>query len=587
MAENDVSPTIDDAARPGAWPAMSLADVQALLCAPGTPFEMETVTIGGVPTRCWKNQPPSLATLARLARTNFGGSTFLVYEDERVSYEGWFRATAALAAELARLGIGKGDRVALAMRNLPEWPVILFAVTSLGAIVVPLNAWWTGAELSFGLEHAGAKLLICDSQRWQRIEPHLAELPALRQAIVSRADGALAGSAMSLESIIGAPGGYGDLPDIDLPAIEIAPDDDATLFYTSGTTGRPKGALGTHRNILTCLISASYANQRSALRRGEAPVPPEPKVGLIVIPMFHVTACNAFLMATIATGSTIIFMRKWDTVAAFALIEKERVTATGGVPAIAWQLLEHPDRDKYDLSSLESIAYGGAPSAPELVRRIESDLHALPSNGWGMTETSATVTTHSAEDYLHRPDSCGPPLPVCDLRIMSEDGSREMPTGEVGELWARGPQIVKGYWNDPAATAATFVDGWVRTGDIARLDAEGFCFIVDRAKDVIIRGGENIYSSEVEFVLYDHPAVTDAALVGVPHRTLGEVPAAVVHCAPGTTVSEADLQDWVGVRLAAFKVPVRILFRAETLPRNANGKILKAELRGLFGGYEG
>jgi len=587
MAENDVSPTIDDAARPGAWPAMSLADVQALLCAPGTPFEMETVTIGGVPTRCWKNQPPSLATLARLARTNFGGSTFLVYEDERVSYEGWFRATAALAAELARLGIGKGDRVALAMRNLPEWPVILFAVTSLGAIVVPLNAWWTGAELSFGLEHAGAKLLICDSQRWQRIEPHLAELPALRQAIVSRADGALAGSAMSLESIIGAPGGYGDLPDIDLPAIEIAPDDDATLFYTSGTTGRPKGALGTHRNILTCLISASYANQRSALRRGEAPVPPEPKVGLIVIPMFHVTACNAFLMATIATGSTIIFMRKWDTVAAFALIEKERVTATGGVPAIAWQLLEHPDRDKYDLSSLESIAYGGAPSAPELVRRIESDLHALPSNGWGMTETSATVTTHSAEDYLHRPDSCGPPLPVCDLRIMSEDGSREMPTGEVGELWARGPQIVKGYWNDPAATAATFVDGWVRTGDIARLDAEGFCFIVDRAKDVIIRGGENIYSSEVEFVLYDHPAVTDAALVGVPHRTLGEVPAAVVHCAPGTTVSEAELQDWVGVRLAAFKVPVRILFRAETLPRNANGKILKAELRGLFGGYEG
>ena len=587
MAENDVSPTIDDAARPGAWPAMSLADVQALLCAPGTPFEMETVTIGGVPTRCWKNQPPSLAALARMARAGYRDSTFIVYEDERVTYEGWFRAAAALAGELARLGIGKGDRVALAMRNIPEWPVILFAVTSLGAIVVPLNAWWTGAELSFGLEHAGAKLLICDSQRWQRIEPHLAELPALRQAIVSRADGALAGSAMSLESIIGAPGGYGDLPDIDLPAIEIAPDDDATLFYTSGTTGRPKGALGTHRNILTCLISASYANQRSALRRGEAPVPPEPKVGLIVIPMFHVTACNAFLMATIATGSTIIFMRKWDTVAAFALIEKERVTATGGVPAIAWQLLEHPDRDKYDLSSLESIAYGGAPSAPELVRRIESDLHALPSNGWGMTETSATVTTHSAEDYLHRPDSCGPPLPVCDLRIMSEDGSREMPTGEVGELWARGPQIVKGYWNDPAATAATFVDGWVRTGDIARLDAEGFCFIVDRAKDVIIRGGENIYSSEVEFVLYDHPAVTDAALVGVPHRTLGEVPAAVVHCAPGTTVSEAELQDWVGVRLAAFKVPVRILFRAETLPRNANGKILKAELRGLFGGYEG
>jgi len=582
MADAPASPTIDRAPDAPAWPAATLPEVERRLCAPGAPFEMETVTIGGVATRCWKNQPPSLAILAGLARAGFGDSTFIVYEDERMSYEGWFRATAALAAELSRLGVGKGDRVALAMRNLPEWPVVLFAVTSLGAIVVPLNAWWTGPELSYGLGHSGAKLLVCDAQRWERIRPHLGELPELGQAIVARTQDPLEGAATTLESIIGTPHGYGTLPNAPLPAVEIAPDDDATLFYTSGTTGRPKGALGTHRNILTCLISASYANQRSALRRGEAPTPPEPKVGLIVIPMFHVTACNAFLMATIATGSTIVFMRKWDTVTAFELIERERVTATGGVPAIAWQLLEHPDRDRYDLSSLESIAYGGAPSAPELVRRIASDLHALPSNGWGMTETSATVTTHSAEDYLHRPDSCGPPLPVCDLKIMSEDGSRELATGEVGELWARGPQIVKGYWNDPAATAATFVDGWVRTGDIARLDAEGFCFIVDRAKDVIIRGGENIYSSEVEFVLYDHPAVTDAALVGVPHRTLGEVPAAVVHLAPGTTASEAELQDWVRARLAGFKVPERILFSDTTLPRNANGKILKAELRGLF-----
>jgi len=533
---------------------MTLPQVQALLCAPGQPYEIETVTIDGLPTRCWKNQPPSLAALARMARAGYRDSTFIVYEDERVTYEGWFRAAAALAGELARLGIGKGDRVALAMRNIPEWPVILFAVTSLGAIVVPLNAWWTGAELAYGLGQAGD---------------------------------ALATPAIALETLIGTPSGYGDLPDADLPAIAIAPDDDATLFYTSGTTGRPKGALGTHRNILTCVIASSYANQRSALRRGEAPAPPEPKVGLIVIPMFHVTACNAFLMGTLASGSTMVFMRRWDTIKAFELIERERVTATGGVPAIAWQILEHPDRDKYDLSSLESIAYGGAPSAPELVRRIETDLHALPSNGWGMTETSATVTTHSAEDYLHRPDSCGPALPVCDLRIMSEDGLREMPTGEVGELWARGPQIVKGYWNDPVATGSTFVDGWVRTGDIARLDEEGFCFIVDRAKDVIIRGGENIYSSEVENILYDHPAVTDAALVGVPHRTLGEVPAAVVHCVAGAAPSEAELQDWVRERLAGFKVPVQVRFADAMLPRNANGKILKAALRGLFAPVDG
>jgi acyl-CoA synthetase (AMP-forming)/AMP-acid ligase II len=583
MADASASPTIDDALPAVAWPRMSLAEVERTLCVPGSPYEIETVTIDGVPTRTWKNQPRNLAGVARMVRAGFGGSTFLVYEDERVTYEGWYRATAALAAELARLGIGKGDRVALAMRNLPEWPVAFFAVVSLGAVVVPLNAWWTGPELAYGLGHSGSKLLICDAARGGRVRPHLGELPDLEHAIVTRAGGPLDERATALEAIIGAPAGYGALPDIDLPAVEILPEDGATIFYTSGTTGKPKGALGTHRNILTCLISSSYANTRSALRRGEAATPPEPKVGLIVVPMFHVTACNAFLMATMATGSTMIFMPKWDAVQAFELIEREQVTTTGGVPAIAWQLIEHPDRHKYDLSSLETIAYGGAPSAPELVRKIESDLHALPSNGWGMTETSATVTTHSAEDYLHRPDSCGPALPVSDLKIMSEDGSREMPVGEIGELWARGPQIVKGYWNDPVATAAAFVDGWVKTGDIARLDDEGFCFIVDRAKDVIIRGGENIYSSEVENALYDHPAVTDAALVGVPHRTLGEVPAAVVHLAPGQAVSEAELQEWVRARLAAFKVPVRVLFSDTILPRNANGKVLKAELRGLFG----
>ncbi len=298
--------------------------------------------------------------------------------------------------------------------------------------------------------------------------------------------------------------------------------------------------------------------------------------------MFHVTACHALLMGVLAAGHKLVFMQRWDATKALALIERERVNMTGGVPTIAWQILDHPDRERYDLSSLEAIAYGGAPSAPELVRRIQQDLGAAPSNGWGMTETSATVTSHSAEDYLQRPDSCGPPLPVSDLRIMNEDGTRVLPIGEVGELWAAGPQIVKGYWNDPEATAHTFVDGWVRTGDIARLDEEGFCTIVDRAKDIVIRGGENIYSIELENILYAHPAVIDAAVIGLPHRTLGEEPAAVVHLAPGTTATEAELKDWVAARLAAFKVPVTIRFCPETLPRNANGKILKKELPQLF-----
>jgi steroid-24-oyl-CoA synthetase len=287
-------------------------------------------------------------------------------------------------------------------------------------------------------------------------------------------------------------------------------------------------------------------------------------------------------MGAIFAGHSMVFMPRWEVVQAFQIIERERVNTTGGVPTIAWQLIEHPDREKYDLSSLEAIAYGGAPSAPDLVRKIKDVFGALPGNGWGMTETSATVTSHSSEDYLNRPDSCGPPVAVSDIKIIAPDGSRELPVGEVGELWARGPQIVAGYWNNPEATAETFINGWIRTGDLARVDEEGFCFIVDRAKDMIIRGGENIYSTEVENVLYEHPAVTDAALIGLPHRTLSEEPAAVVHLAPGHSASEDELKAWVRERLAVFKTPVRILFSDETLPRNANGKIVKTELKALF-----
>ncbi len=569
-------------APPAGWPAMSLGQIEAMLCAAGQPFEMETISVEGVATRCWKNAPPSLAALAQIARMH-GDKTFLVYEDERVSYDAWFRATATLAAHLQAAGIGKGDRVALAMRNLPEWPVAFFAIVSIGAIAVPLNAWWTGAELAYGLADSGAKLLIADAERLDRIAPHRGELGALGSMLISRSLDALPEGASRLEDVIGAPPAYGDLAPAELPVVDIAPDDAATIFYTSGTTGNPKGALGSHRNMTTNILTTAYAGVRSSLRRGEAPPAPEPAVMLTVIPLFHVTACSAGMTGVMFGGSTLVFMHKWDATKALEIIERERVTATGGVPTIAWQLIEHPDRHKYDLSSLKSISYGGAPSAPELVRKIREVFGALPGNGWGMTETMATVTSHTAEDYLNRPDSCGPAVPVSDLKIMDADGVTELPVGQVGELWARGPQIVKGYWNKPEATAATFVDGWVRTGDLARLDEEGFCYIVDRAKDMIIRGGENIYSSEVENVLYDHPAVTDAALIGLPHRTLGEEPAAVVHLAPGTSATEAELQAWVRERLAAFKVPVKIVFHHETLPRNANGKILKKDLSGLFG----
>jgi acyl-CoA synthetase (AMP-forming)/AMP-acid ligase II len=568
---------------PAGWPVMTRDQVKDALCAPGMPFEMETAEIEGVPTRVWKNALPNLAVLAAHANASFGDREFVVYEDERVTYGAWYRAVATLAHALQERGVKKGDRVALAMRNLPEWPVAFFAAAVTGAIVVPLNAWWTGEELAFGLADSGAAVLICDAERWDRISPYKAEMPALAHVMVTRAGAAaMAEPAITLESIIGSPKSYADLADLSLPEVAIAPDDAATIFYTSGTTGKPKGALGSHRNLLTNGFSSAYSGAATMLRRGDPLPEPSIRASLLVIPMFHVTACSASMIPTIQAGHKIVLLHKWDTVKAFEIIEREKINATGGVPFIAWQLIEHPDREKYDLSSIDAISYGGAPSAPELVSKIYEIFGAFPGNGWGMTETMATVTSHVAEDYLNRPDSCGPAVAVSDVKIMSEDGQVELPVGQVGELWARGPQIVKGYWNRPDATAETFVDGWVRTGDLARIDDEGFCFIVDRAKDMIIRGGENIYSSEVENILYEHPAVTDAALIGIPHQTLGEEPAAVVHLAPGMTASEDELREFVSARLAKFKVPVKIIFTEDTLPRNANGKILKRDLKALF-----
>ena len=574
------------AAKP--WPAMSIAQAHALMTQPGSPLEMEELVIRGVKTRVWKNAPPSLRAVAEGARA-FGGKIFLVHEDERVSFDAFLRAVSALAHELVAQGVGKGDRVAIVMRNIPEWPVAFYAAASIGAIVTPLNAWWTGPELEYGLTDSGAKVAIVDSERLERIAEHLEHCPDLRRVYVAREDDEIANPLVArLEDVIGGPNDWARLPDRPLPPVEIEPEDDATIFYTSGTTGKPKGALATQRNVNSNIMAGMVGAIRPFLRRGEAPPQPDPNApqrsSLLSVPFFHATGCFAVLNPTLASGGKIVMMRRWDPVRAFELIEREKIQSAGGVPTIAWQLIEHPLRKNYDLSSLVSVAYGGAPSAPELVRKIKETFPlSSAGNGWGMTETSATATGNGAEDYEAKPDSCGPAVPVTDLKIMTVDGEpRELPIGEVGELWCKGPQVVKGYWNKPEATAQTFIDGWVKTGDLARLDDEGFCFIIDRAKDMLIRGGENIYCIEVENVLYDHPAVMDAALVGIPHHQLGEEPGAVVTLKPGAEATEQELRAFVAERLAAFKVPVKILFWKETLPRNANGKILKNELKKLF-----
>jgi acyl-CoA synthetase (AMP-forming)/AMP-acid ligase II len=476
-------------------------------------------------------------------------------------------------------GLCRGDRVALVMRNLPEWPVVFMGALLAGAIIVPLNAWWSGTELGYGILDCGARFVFTDAERLARLK----DLPpAMEHIFVARAANPPPGVTV-LEDVIGAPAHWRDLPDRPMPDVALAPEDDATIFYTSGTTGAPKGALGTHRSLTTNIFAMPFSNARNQLRRGKEPrAATNQRVTLIAVPFFHVIGSLSILLPNMVAGGKLVMMRKFEPRQAFELIAREKVTVTGGVPAMATALLEQAAG--HDVSSLELVTFGGAPAPASLAGQIRARLGAMPGQGWGMTETSATCTSHSGEDYLHRPASCGPPLPVSRLKIM-KDGI-EQPSGMAGELWAFGPNVVKGYWNRPEATAEVFQDGWLKTGDLAMLDGEGFCTILDRALDMLIRGGENIYCAEVENVLIQHPAVADAALVGLSHPHLGEVPAALVQLRPGADVSEAALRAFAAERLAAFKVPVQVRFSPDALPRNAAGKLEKIRLRQMLGPKE-
>ncbi len=570
-----------------AFPAMTNQDAHALLNTAGSPFEIETVNIRGIDTRTSKAAPKNLREVFD-ADTGFDERTFLVYEGERLTYREHRLAVLKLARELqTRWGVGKGDRVALVMRNYPEWSITFWATVIIGAVIVPLNAWGTGPELEYGILDSGSKVVVVDAERLNRITPHLEAL-GLKGLIGVRTPPETIGSADHFESVVGPAGAYASLALSDYDRVEIEPEDDVTIFYTSGTTGQPKGALGTHRNILTNLMSTGFVRVRAQLRRGEMPEPPDPdapqKGSLVSVPLFHATGCHSILVPSFASGAKLVLMHKWQPERALELIESEKLNSFGGVPAMVWQVLESPRFGEHDLSSVEAIGYGGAPSAPELVERIKQEFpEVASSNGYGLTETSSITTSNLAEDYQNRPESAGVPVAVCDVRVVDDQG-KDVAPGEVGELWIKGPNVVKGYWNKPEATAETFTDGWLHSGDLVRIDEEGFVFILDRAKDMLIRGGENIYCVEVEDALYAHPAIMDAAVVGIAHKILGEEVGAVVQIAPGQDVSDAQLKGFVGERLAAFKVPIRIDMQSEPLPRNANGKILKKELRERFAG---
>ena len=561
------------------------------LTAPGAQFAMTEIEVRGAPMRVFDSAPPTMRSFWELAAM-YGDRPYIVYEDERYTYAEIDASVRALAHLLRdRYGVDHGDRVAIAMRNYPEWVVAYWATVSLGAAVVGVNAWWTAAEMTYGLSDSQPKVLIADDERLERVLPVLDELREQfpLHVISVRSDRDLPADADRWTDVVdpaSAPAG--------LPPATIDPDDDATIFYTSGTTGFPKGAQLTHRgsvhNVMNVAFMTTVANlaEAKAIAAGDldAPsVPVDPAAGPPVFmaptPLFHVTANNCLLQPCTLVGGKIVFTYKWDVGRALELIEREGVTNFSGVPTMSRELLMHPDWATRDTSSLKGMGGGGAAIQPDLVDKIDRSLaKGAPSTGYGLTETCGIVTANSAKLYTAKPASCGRVVPTLDARLEDEMGNVLAPGPDVvGELCVRGSIVIKGYLNRPEATAEAIRDGWFHTGDIARIDEDGFVFIVDRAKDMVLRGGENVYCSEVEAAIYEHPEVAEAAVFGIPDDRLGEAVAAAIVLRPGGGLTRDELDQFLAERIAKFKIPTTVWFREEQLPRNANGKFLKRELR--------
>ncbi len=541
------------------------------LTAEGAEFEMTEELVLGRRVRTYVRGPRTLDEIVR-SMPGHGDRIHYVYEGEHLTYTETHSRIVGLARWLREVGIVPGDRVALAMRNYPEWPVVFWAVVSVGAVAVPLNAWWTGRELAYAIGDCGPKLLFADAERMERLATVGSTGGMIRIGV--RAPGA---GDLDMEDLLPrSTPTEGELPE--LPEVDLHPDRDATIFYTSGTTGSPKGAVGTHRNMLSNLHAVRFRSAAAALMRGEDPADLPRRSMLLAVPLFHVTGCHSIMQPTAAAGGRLVAMYRWDPVRAVELIAREEVTAFTGVPTMVLELLDAQERLGIALPSLRYIGAGGAPAPPEMVRRITTQLGIEAGNGYGMTESSALAVATSGPLYRAAPDSVGHPPPVTDVRIVDEDG-RTLGVGESGELWIRGPNVVRGYWNRPEATAEAITDGWLHSGDVAVMDADGTVRIVDRIKDVVIRGGENIYCVEVEDALYEHPGVREAVVFGLPHERLGDELAAVVVVRPGFDLDAEAVATHVGERLARFKVPTRIHLRSDALPRNASGKLLKRQVR--------
>jgi acyl-CoA synthetase (AMP-forming)/AMP-acid ligase II len=517
------------------------------------------------------NLPATLPILFDAFSILHGALDALVAGDERINFADLDTQATRLARILAgSWHVAKGDRVAIAMRNSPAWIVSYMAVIKAGGIATLINGWWQAEEMRHALTLVEPELIIADEARASRLAAGGCTIPIVSLPVERPLAEALAP--------LLARGGEADLPDI-------APEDDATILFTSGSTGLAKGAVSTHRAVTTAVYS--YAIGLATLlaikeRQGEAAAN-QPKT-LVNVPLFHVTGEVPVLLNSFVIGRTMVLMPKWDPSEALRLIEKEKITYFVGVPTMSLELMQSPDRDKYDLSSLTDIAAGGAARPVAHVARLEATFKgAQPALGYGLTETNAIGCSNFWSNYHDKPASTGRPhKPIVELAILGE-GDRHLPTGERGEIAIRSAANFRGYWNDEAATRAAFTaDGYLKSGDIGYLDEDDYLFIVDRKKDIVIRGGENISVQEVEAAIYSHAGINEASVFGVPDERLGEVPAAVVYSEDGK-IEKDELLGFLSKHLAQFKLPAYLWIASEPLPKLGTGKIDKVSLRRLYG----
>lgn len=545
----------------------------ARLTAQGQPFALEDLEIDGVQYRNYAAMPRNLGSYF-LVMQGHGGKDFTVYREQRHSFAEGYAISAAFANALReRYGVCKGDRVAILSRNNPQWMLAFIACLSIGAVAVPMNAWWTTEELDYGFADSGAAVVVADRQRLERLAP-IADKHALQP--------------IAIDDCAGLPLPHTPFADLtsafngsEMPLVDVAPGDNATIMYTSGSSGHPKGALSSHRGILSALYSWLLMGMASKVAAGEDEEQEKfPPCGLLTIPLFHCTASHSAFLLSLALGRKIVIMHKWDPQEALRLIERERVTWFNGVPTMSAELQAAAEGSERDLSSLREIMAGGAARPPDQVGRITDTFRQSSAGiGYGLTETNALGAVNTGAFYAAKPSSTGRAVPaVTEIRILGEEGAT-LPPGDRGEVCIKSPANARGYWNKPEATAEAFVSGWFHTGDVGYLDEEGFLFIVDRLKEVIIRGGENISCLEVEAAIYTHPAVLEVGVFGLPDERLGEIVGAAVVLREDAELTAEELQEFLAEHLAAFKIPAHIWFRSEELPRLASGKIYKRQLQ--------